>query len=79
MQETLARIMVQTSRQRNLADVLTDLITFVGSEFYFHNYKQLEGIEFSQVQSRLQVTSHSLAVLLFSVVFSCGNKSLFLS
>ena len=52
--DTLARILVQTARSRGLAQVLSDLLTFDGSELYFSPIPPvLEGKVFGEVQSML--------------------------
>ncbi|KAL6068802.1 Ion channel CASTOR [Balamuthia mandrillaris] len=53
MSETLSKILVQTSRQRGLAAIYADLLTFVGSEFYYKNFPELEGVAFGRVQSMM--------------------------
>ena len=53
MSETLCRVLVQTSRNDGLSQVLSDLLTFDGSELYFSNIPSLEGVLFGNVQSVL--------------------------
>ncbi|KAL6063398.1 Ion channel CASTOR, variant 2 [Balamuthia mandrillaris] len=53
-QLTLSRILVQTSRQRGLAKIYAELLTYVGSEFYFRNFPELEGRKFGELQERVQ-------------------------
>lgn len=54
MRDTLARLMVQTSRQNGLAGVYRDLLSFDGSELYFKNFPELAGVAFADVQSVLR-------------------------
>lgn len=54
MRETLARIIVQTSRQSGLARVYRDLLDFDGSELYIKGFPELAGLEFSKVGNILK-------------------------
>ncbi len=54
MQDTLSRLMVQTVRQRGVAEVYRNLLSYEGSEFYFHAFPQLDGQPFSTAQWRLK-------------------------
>lgn len=51
--DTLARILVQTSRSAGLSEVFGDLLTFEGSELYFVAIEELTGLEFGKVQASL--------------------------
>jgi Trk K+ transport system NAD-binding subunit len=54
MQETLSRILVQTSRQRGLAEVYAALLTFEGSEFHFKYYPEIVGKKFGDLQWKMK-------------------------
>lgn len=54
MEETLSRMMVQTSRQNGLAEVYRDLLSYEGSEFYFKAFKELNGLPFGDAQWRMK-------------------------
>lgn len=53
MGDTLARILVQTSLSKGLSEVLADLLTFEGSELYFREIPQFDGLAFGEAQWRL--------------------------
>lgn len=50
MEETLSRMMVQTSRQTGLAEVYRNLLSYEGSEFYFKAFPELNGKPFGDAQ-----------------------------
>lgn len=54
MRETLGRMMVQTARQSGLAQVYKDLLSYEGSELYFHPFPELAGVAWGEVQARLK-------------------------
>lgn len=54
MTEVLGRLLVQTVRQRGLAEIYRYLLSYDGSELYFHNFPELAGSTFSSVQWRLK-------------------------
>ncbi len=54
MRDTLSRLMVQTVRQRGVAEVYRGLLSYEGSEFYFQGFRELDGVAFSAVQPRLK-------------------------
>jgi Trk K+ transport system NAD-binding subunit len=54
MEETLSRMMVQTSRQNGLAQVYRDLLSYEGSEFYFKTFPELTGKTFGEAQWRMK-------------------------
>ncbi len=49
-QETIARLIVQTSRQSGAAAVYTELFDFDGDEIYFHKDAALDGSTFAQAR-----------------------------
>ena len=54
MEETLSRMMVQTSRQNGLAEVYRGLLSYEGSEFYFKAFPELTGHPFGDAQWRMK-------------------------
>jgi ion channel POLLUX/CASTOR len=54
MEETLSRMMVQTSRQNGLAEVYRGLLSFEGSEFYFKAFPELNGEPFGDAQWKMK-------------------------
>lgn len=53
MSDTLARILVQTARTKGLSEVFADLLTFHGSELYFRQLPEFDGLAFGEIQWRL--------------------------
>lgn len=62
--EALARLMVQTSRQTGLSEVYSEILTFRRSPFYVCACPEMIGLEFGELQSRLQVPDSHLTDLL---------------
>ncbi len=54
MEETLSRMMVQTSRQNGLAEVYRALLSYEGSEFYFKAFPELTGQPFGDAQWKMK-------------------------
>ncbi len=54
MEETLSRMMVQTSRQNGLAEVYRGLLSYEGSEFYFKAFPELTGQPFGDAQWKMK-------------------------
>ncbi|MBS1149936.1 MAG: potassium transporter TrkA [Myxococcaceae bacterium] len=54
MEETLSRMMVQTSRQNGLAEVYRGLLSYEGSEFYFKSFPELAGKPFGDAQWKMK-------------------------
>ena len=54
MEETLSRMMVQTSRQNGLAEVYRGLLSYEGSEFYFKAFPELAGQPFGEAQWKMK-------------------------
>ncbi|MFL5318953.1 MAG: CASTOR/POLLUX-related putative ion channel, partial [Myxococcaceae bacterium] len=54
MTEVLGRLLVQTVRQSGIAEVYRYLLSYDGSEFYFHPFPELAGQPWSVVQWRLE-------------------------
>lgn len=54
MEDTLSRMMVQTTRQNGLAEVYRNLLSYEGSEFYFKAFPQLDGRPFGEAQWRMK-------------------------
>ena len=56
-QETVARLIVQTSRQSGAAAVYTELFDFDGDEIYFHSAPELAGSTYAEAQQAYEAVT----------------------
>jgi voltage-gated potassium channel Kch len=57
IRETVAKLVVQTSRQSGAAAVYTELFDYAGDEFYFFENHGLEGLTYAEAQLALEAAS----------------------